>query len=295
VRRLAARLGKSLLNLLLVVLLGGLAAAALVRYSPGFDVDENSWNPRIEASTLAAIHARRERENRLPVFYARYLFAALKGDFGQSESFRAPVSELLRDRAPVSARLLGAGTAGGLLLGGMLAWLAVWPRRASLSFFASGLSGFLLAVPPAVLALAFFFNEAPLGAAIALALLPRLFGTIRALLEEIHSSPALLAARARGVNPAVLAFRYILGSAAPQWIALAGVALVIAFGSLIPIEALCDVPGIGQLAWKAALSRDLPLLSGLALIVTFFVASVQTLGDLVAGKPAVREAAGRSA
>jgi len=51
------------------------------------------------------------------------------------------------------------------------------------------------------------------------------------------------------------------------------------------VESLCDVPGIGQLAWKAALSRDLPLLSALSLIITFLIASVHSLGELVAGEP----------
>jgi len=270
-------------SLLAVVLIGGFAAAALVRFSPGFDIDENAWNPKIGAATLAAMHAQRERENRLPVFFLHYLSAALRGDLGESDSFKVPVTELLRDRAPVTARLIGWGTAGGMVLGALLAWVSVWPRRAGLSILAGTTSGFLLAIPPAVLALGFFFAEAPLALAVALALLPRTFGTLRALFEVFYSSPALLAARARGVGPAGLALRYVLGPALPQLIALAGVSLVLAFGSIIPIEALCDVPGIGQLAWKAALARDLPLLCGLALIITFAVAAMQSLGDAVAG------------
>jgi peptide/nickel transport system permease protein len=282
-RRTAPRVARSLLNLILVVLLGGFAAAALVRYSPGFDVDENDWNPKLSAETRAALHVRNERNNRLLPFYARYLYGVTRGEFGESESFRVPVAELLRERLPVSSRLILQGTSAGLLLGAALAWMAVWPRRAALGFFASAVSGLLLAIPPAVMALAFFFAEAPLGLAVALALLPRVFGTLRAVLQELAASPALLAARARGVRPAVLLFRYGIAPATPQLIALTGVSLVISFGSLIPIEALCDVPGIGQLAWKAALSRDLPLLSALALLITFTVAAVQTVGELVEG------------
>ncbi len=278
------RVFRSLLNLVLVVLLGGFAAAALVRYSPGFDVDENSWNPRISADTLAALHARHEQANQLLPFYLHYLRAAAQGDFGQSDSYRVPVSELLHDRAPVSAKLIGWGVAGGLSFGLALAWLSVWPRRAVLSIATASVSGLLLAIPSAVLALAFFFAEAPLSIAVALTILPRVFGTLRALLEELYSSSALLAARARGIPPWVLGIRYVLRPAAPQLMAVAGVAFVLAFGSIIPIEALCDVPGIGQLAWKAALSRDLPLLSGLALIITFVVAFVQMTGDLLAGE-----------
>jgi len=279
----AARLLRSLLKLILVVLAGGFAASALVRYSPGFDIDDNAWNPKVSAETLAAMHARREHDNSLPRFYLRYVSAAVHGNLGNSDLLNAPVSELLAQRLPVTAKLVGYGTGGGLLLGAAFAWLAVWPRRAAFGLLAGSVSGLLLAIPPAVLALAFFFAEAPLALAVALTVMPRVFGTMRALFAELLLSPALLAARARGVPPIVLGVRYVLRAAAPQLFALCGVALVLAFGSIIPIEALCDVPGIGQLALLAAKGRDLPLLSGLALLITFVVASVETVGDLAGG------------
>jgi peptide/nickel transport system permease protein len=141
-------------------------------------------------------------------------------------------------------------------------------------------SGLTLAVPPAVLALFLFFREWPLWVSVALALMPRVFGTARALLNDLYLSPALLAARARGLGGLSIAMRYVVLPAAPQLAALAGVALVMGFGFLIPIEALCDVPGIGQLTWIAAGKRDLPLLSALALLISTVVASVEWLGDL---------------
>ena len=280
---LPRRIAQSLLSLVLAVLAGGFIAAALVRYSPGFDIDENSWNPQISAATQAAIHARREYENRLPLFYVRYVGKALQGDFGESDSLHAPVTDLLQQRAWVTVRLIVWGVAGGMLLGGWLAWLAVWPRRPLLEVTAVSVSGLLLAVPPAVLALAFFMSDAPLGLAVALAILPRVFGTMRALWSDLYRSGSLLAARARGMAPWVLGWRYVLRPAAAQLIALAGVALVLAFGVLIPIEALCDVPGIGQLTWHAAVARDLALLCGLALIITLVVATVATIGEMVEG------------
>jgi peptide/nickel transport system permease protein len=275
------RLVAAFVNLALVVFLGGFAAAALVRYSPGFDIDENAWNPRISATTLAAMHAERERESSLPRFYVSYLRAAAHGDFGQSDSFRQPVADLLRRRAPITLGLIGWGTLGGMILGGMLAWLAVWPRRTSLAVAAASASGLLLAIPPAVLALGFFFAEAPLALAVALAILPRVFGTMRALFEELIASPSLLAARARGLGPLALARRYVMGPALARLAALAGIALVLAFAADIPIEALCDVHGIGDLEWRAALARDLPMLCGLGLIITFIVAFMQSLGDMI--------------
>jgi len=270
----------NLVTLIVVVLAGGFLAAALVRYSPGFDSIPEDLNPDISPATLRALHEQRGRENSLPVFYVRYLARASRGDLGVSQNLKVPVTELLRERAPVTAKLILWGTAGGWVLGGLLAWMAVWPRHTAFEAAAFSVSGLLLAIPPAVLALGFFFYQVPLGLALSLALLPRLFGTMRALLDDCYASPALLAARSRGIGPIAIALRYVVLATAPQLIALFGVALVLAFGSAIPIEALCGVPGAGALALEAATSRDMPLLCGMALIVTFFVTLVHAVGDL---------------
>jgi peptide/nickel transport system permease protein len=276
-----SRAVSSLTNLALVVVAGGFAAAALVRFSPGFDVDENSWNPRLSASTIQAMRRAREAQSSLPQFYLRYLRGAVHGDFGASEAYRQPVSDLLRERAPITARLVAFGTGGGLVLGALFAWMAVWPRRAFPELLSVSASGMLLAIPPAALGLAFFFWQAPLSLALALAISPRVFGTIRAVLGDLYASPALLAARARGVGSARIVLQYVLAARLSQWFALVGAAILLAFGLSVPIEALCDVPGIGQLAWKAALARDLPILCALGLIVTFLAASVQSIGEIV--------------
>jgi peptide/nickel transport system permease protein len=269
------------LQLILIVLLGGFAAAALVRYSPGFSSLPEDLDPSISPQTLQALHARYEDENPLPVFYVRYLAGTLRGGFGVSTSLNQPVADLLRRRAPVTAKLVASGTLGGLALGALLAWAAVWTRRAVLEVAAASLSGLFLAVPAAVLGLFFFFNEAPLAIAVALAVFPRLFGTMRTLLDDLSRSPALLAARARGIRSVGIAWRYILLPSARQLIALVGVALVLAFGSAIPVEAVCGVPGIGALALQAAMGRDMPLLCALALLITFFVTFVHMLGEAI--------------
>jgi ABC-type dipeptide/oligopeptide/nickel transport system permease component len=69
--------------------------------------------------------------------------------------------------------------------------------------------------------------------------------------------------------------------AAPQLLALAGVSVSIAFTASIPVEALCDLPGLGQLAWKAALSRDLYLLVTLTMIVALVTLVANSFSDLL--------------
>ena len=276
-----SQLVASLITVVAVILAGSFVASALVRYSPGFDSIPEDLNPQIGADTLRTLHEQRGRATTLPVFYAHYLDRAIRGDLGISQSLKQPVSDLLLRRAPVTLRLILWGTAGGWLLALLLAWAAVWTRATILKAAAFSISGLLLSVPPAVLALWFFFDEAPLSLALALALLPRLFGTLRALLGEYYASPALLAARARGISPHIIAIRYVLRAGAPQLLALLGTALVLAFGSAIPIETLCGIPGLGALALQAALARDVPLLSGSALAITVFVTLVQAAGQML--------------
>jgi peptide/nickel transport system permease protein len=64
-------------------------------------------------------------------------------------------------------------------------------------------------------------------------------------------------------------------------IALAGITISIALGASIPIESLCGLPGIGQLAWQAALSRDLPLLVNLTVLVTLVTLLANSGADVM--------------
>ena len=56
-----------------------------------------------------------------------------------------------------------------------------------------------------------------------------------------------------------------------------------AFGASIPVETLCDLPGIGQLAWKAAMARDLPLLVTLTMLIAVLTQLCNAVSDWVSG------------
>jgi len=76
-------------------------------------------------------------------------------------------------------------------------------------------------------------------------------------------------------------FRHVVPVAAPQLGALAAISVSMALGAAIPLEVLCDQPGVGQLAWKAAMGRDLPLLVGLTMAMALVVMSVNAVADVV--------------
>jgi ABC-type dipeptide/oligopeptide/nickel transport system permease component len=41
---------------------------------------------------------------------------------------------------------------------------------------------------------------------------------------------------------------------------------------MVPVEVIFDVPGVGQLAWSAAMNRDLPVLLAVTLMMATAVA-----------------------
>ena len=92
--------------------------------------------------------------------------------------------------------------------------------------------------------------------------------------------PHVLTATAKGLSAPRILLWHVLPLAAPQMLALAGVSVSIAFGAAIPIEVISDAPGIGQLAWQAALGRDLPLLVNLTLFVTLVTLTANSVSDL---------------
>ncbi len=274
------RIARHLAAFLVTILMAGLIGATLVRFGPGFEADEQQLDPRLDAQSMQALRDAHSQERNLLSFYAHFLGRMATGDLGFSRSLARPVRELLAERAIVTMRLLAAGLAGGWLLGLALAVTAVMWRVPLFEVTAAAASSFFLCVPTAVFALLLFFTNGPVRFAIALLIFPKVFRYARNLLAEAYTQPHVLTARARGLSEARVFFWHVAPWTTPQLLALAGVSLGVAFGAAIPIEVLCDFPGIGQLAWKAAVARDLPLLVSLTIVVAAVTQLTNSASDV---------------
>ena len=73
--------------LVLIVLVGGILCATLVRFSPGFGIDERELDSRLNSASIAAIRDSHSSNLSLPKFYAKYLRDMLRGQLGMSETF----------------------------------------------------------------------------------------------------------------------------------------------------------------------------------------------------------------
>ena len=254
--------------MLLTVLMGAFLAATLIRLAPGFDADVQQLDSRLSHETVEAWRAERAQNRNIVRFYFHYLGAALHGDFGQSQTLNRPVRRLVAERLPVTARLVGWGVLLGWTLALVLAFSVSLIRLAGFRWMAVVGAGALLCIPSAVLALAFVILRAPAFLAIALVVFPKIFSITRSLLEKSYELPHIVTARAKGISELRVLLWHVLPVSGGQLIALAGVSVSLALGASIPVEALCGIAGLGQLAWQAALGRDLPLLVTLTVVVT---------------------------
>jgi peptide/nickel transport system permease protein len=102
---------------------------------------------------------------------------------------------------------------------------------------------------------------------LALLIAARDFKFLSGMLVGAWSAPHLLHARAQGMPARALVTMHILPNAAPQLCALITLSIVTALGALVPVEVIFSVPGVGQLAWSAAMNRDLPVLVAVSLLM----------------------------
>jgi len=264
-----------------LVVLGGLLSATLVRLAPGADSDDRELDPSLSAESVRALRQSRAGEKNILGFYTNYLRGAIHGDLGTSHALGQPVQSLLRERWPVTARVAGIGLLLAWLLGATLAFTASLWRRPIFEILGVTISGAFLCIPAAVLALLSVILNAPGYLAIALIVFPKIYRYSRNLLAKAYALPHIVAARARGIGEMRILMWHVLPVAGPQMIALAGITISIALGASIPIESLCGLPGIGQLAWQAALSRDLPLLVNLTVLVTLVTLLANSGADVM--------------
>ena len=282
-RNLQRKIVGHALALLATVLLGGLLSATLVRLAPGFDTDERELDPHLNAQSVQALREARQKQQKHSLFrfYFSYMKGALRGDLGTSLSLGQPVRGLLRDRTPLTLRLLSVGLGLAWMLSLTLALTAAWMRLSIYDALTTIISGSFLCIPAAVLALLSVLWNVPGSLAIALIVFPRTFRYSRNLLAKVYSRPHITAARAKGLSEARILFWHVVPVVAPQLLAVAGVSVSIAVGAAIPVEALCGLPGVGQLAWQAALARDLPLLMTITILVTLVTLLANSGADVI--------------
>lgn len=280
-----SRLFLPLFRIALTVLVGGLLTATLARYAPGFGSDEEQLDPRRDAASLKRLRDRQMEDASVGSFYVHSLGRYLRGDLGVSRSLQRPVRDLLAERWALTAIALATGLSGAWVLGIGIALLLMFRADPLIHASLTVTSTFLQCVPAAAIGLFLFVlgGRGPVlgGIAVALILCPRIASYSGGMLRQAYASSHVLMARARGLSRTRVFLWHAIPVSLPQLLSFAGVSVSLAFSASIPMEVILDTPGIGQLAWQAALARDMSLLVALTLFFTLLIVSANTISEFL--------------
>ena len=263
--------------------------------------------------TEATEEARQELRQELgldrPVLlrYFDWLGGFVRGDMGESYSYRMPVSEMLSDKLPVTALLTLLSFAFTIVLSIPLGIWAGSTKSRIMDLSITALDQIIMSVPPffiGMLACYFLGNVLKLFVpgnfvsyteswagflgymalpALAIAI-PRIAMTVKMLRSSIQSQlqqDYVRTSRSRGSSRAVILRRHVLKNAMIPVISFLAVsAAEIMTGSII-IEQVFTIPGVSRLLLASISNRDFPVVQAIVVVMAAWIVIVNFAADLL--------------
>lgn len=250
---------------------------------------------------LAVIRQAYGLDRSLPVRYVEYVGGLLQGDFGTSYLSKRPALDMIWERLPVTALLAALSMALALAIAVPLGCAAaVWPntiidRLAQLmavtgqaipNFWAGLLLIVVFGVQLRWLPISgsatwahFVLPSITLGTFA----MPPLMRLIRAGMIEVLAADYIRTARAMGIRPFQITFKYALKNAVLPVISLAAVQLGFMLGGSIVVESIFALNGVGYLAWQSMSRSDMPVIQAIVLLISMIYIVLTLLADLLNG------------
>lgn len=310
---LARRLGAAVLLFWLVVTL----TFTLLRLAPG-DPAAFLVAPGASASEEARVRTELGLDDSMPVQYARWLGAMLRGDMGTSFSSGRPVASQLWQAAPISLMLGGASLALTFLIGVPVGMLQAARRGRFLDHAITVLSTAVYAAPSFWLALAlvavFTYGAAAMGlpagwrlpafgirtpgltlegwagvvdvarhAILPVSILAAVGAAgiarySRTSVADVLRLDFVRTARAKGLGTRAVYLRHVLANVLPPLVVLFALSLPGLLAGSIFVESVFAWPGLGRMTLTAILARDYPVVMG----ATVFYAAAVIVANLAA-------------
>jgi len=270
---------------------------------------------------IARFEAQRGLDRPLPVQYGEWLGKALTGDFGTSFQNSVAVGPELLSRIPVTLELAVLAFLVANCIAIPLGIASAARHLRSTDKLVTTLASIFGAVPNfwlATLLVMLFtlrlrwlppggytpFSTNPMMnlkqmimPALSLGLVSSalLIRIMRASMIEVLSSDYIRTANAKGASEATVIRRHAVRNALIPYLNVAAVEFGFLFGSVVVIEDIFLLPGIGSLVLVGIINRDYPVLLASALVITLFVLVINLIVDLAVGLLDPRHVKGSSA
>ncbi|MGD2070499.1 MAG: ABC transporter permease [Gemmatimonadota bacterium] len=259
------------------------------------------------------IEAYRERlgvDRPVPVQYARWIGAAVRGDLGISFSTTRPVSEMILERLPATLELMGSAFLLAALLAFVIGTLSAVRQYSWFDHLGTGTSFLGIAMPVfwfgLILQLVFgvWLGWLPVAGTgtpgvrslvdhLLHLVLPALVLSFRyvagwsrylrsSLLQSLRAD-YVRTARAKGMPERVVVGVHALRNALVPVVSIMALNLAGLFSGAVITETVFAWPGIGRMFVQAMFARDYPLLMGILLLGSLMVVVFNLVADLVYG------------
>lgn len=230
---------------------------------------------------------------------ASFFWNAVRGDFGLSFRFQAPVTELILQALPKTLLLAGVSLLLSLTVAVVLGSLAALHPRSIWGWLSSALAALGQSAPVfwsgAVLVLVFAVGlrwlpsggfNGPMSLilpaiAVTLSILPTQLRVLRSSMQAVLKEEYIRTAHAFGVGQNRITFVYALKNACLPLLTVIGVDIGYLLGGVIVAEVVFAFPGIGELALVALNARDYPLIQGITIVTASAFVIVNLLIDLL--------------
>jgi peptide/nickel transport system permease protein len=239
--------------------------------------------------------------------YLRWLANVVRGDFGTSIFFQAPVARVILDGAETSILLASVTMIWIVLIGVPVGVIAAIRHGSWLDQGLSGLAMLLASIPTfwvglyLILIFAVWLGLLPSSgypsifeqgglANLRYLLLPSLtlaapnaaliLRLTRASMLDVAREDYVRTARAKGIRPARVVFRHILRNALLAVVSAFGFTFAALISEAVVTETVFALPGIGQLVVQSVLRRDYPVIQGIILVTVVLYLVINLLVDL---------------
>jgi len=226
------------------------------------------------------------------VRYADWLGSALTGDLGASWFTSIPVADSIAQAFPVSLSIAAGATLCALIGGFGLGIVAAVTRGGIVDRLVTLLSSIAATVPAFVVAIGLILLLAyaiplfpvagyvppskDIGAWLTCLVLPSVALSLDAgadIARQLRTSLVgalrenyVIGARVHGLGPGRILFRHALPNAISPALSALGVHVPRLVGGAVITEVIFGMPGLGQLANRAALQGDVPVVQGVLLV-----------------------------
>jgi peptide/nickel transport system permease protein len=297
---------RRLLWLPVLLVLISLITFALGIYGPG-DPVQVMMGLRARPDIIAQVRKEYGFDQPFPVQYWNYISNALQGNFGYSlvKYQGQRVSDLLAKRLPVTLQLNLVSVLWSMPLAIALGIFAALKRKSWLDVFLRGMVILAISIPVIGLQplLTFAFSRRheiggatigpflPVGGwggmfspqvilpafILGLGLLAVFTRQTRAAMIEVMNSDYVRTARAKGLKEWMVILRHALRNALIPLVTLFGFVLAGMFAGSFIVESFYGIPGVGQLAYEALISKEYYII----MAFTLLIATVYVLMNLI--------------